>query len=409
MRKIDVKFQFTPGKSMPVGTLAEHERRVWFEYHENFLQSGLQLSPFKLPLKPGLMEHMDRHIGDIPGVFNDSLPDGWGLLLMDRHFRRQGIRLDTLSTLDRLVYLGKRTMGALTYHPPAAPEAPCEAIDLFQLGRNAEAIFEGDERNVLPQLIRMGGSPGGARPKALIGIKGNQIISGEEDLPDGYQHWIVKFSARNDTPYSGPIEYAYSQMAGEAGIDMPETRVFELGSGSARRGYFAVRRFDRQRGNRRLHMHTFANLVHIDFRIPTTDYEDLLKVTFALTQNHRDVLRLFRLMVFNIATNNRDDHAKNFSYLFDHEHNEWALAPAYDLTFCEGPGGEHSTTILGEGRHPTRQHCLELAKRIGIKPNHALEAIDAVNASVTKWKRFADQAGCPRLHRNRIAERLQKI
>ncbi len=409
MKKLEVRFQCAPGECISVGRLAEEGRRVFFEYHADFLKTEIPLSPFMLPLRPGLLEHTDRHIGDLPGLFSDSLPDGWGLLLMDRHFRREGVRLETLSSLDRLAYLGSRAMGALTYHPPSEPEAAGDVIDLFELGSHAEAIFEGNEQEVLPQLMRVGGSPGGARPKALIGVKGNTIISGDAELPDGYEHWLIKFSSKSDASHAGPVEYAYFLMAREAGILVPETRLFEVGKGKAKRRYFAVKRFDRGRGNRRFHVHTFANLVHVDFRIPATDYEDLLRVTQALTRNHQDVLRLYRLMLFNVATHNRDDHAKNFSYLLDHEHKEWSLAPAYDLTFSAGPGGEHSSTILGQGREPTREHCLELASRIGIDKPHALEAIEAVNGAVAQWKHFADTAACPQRHRNELADTIRPL
>jgi serine/threonine-protein kinase HipA len=160
------------------------------------------------------------------------------------------------------------------------------------------------------------------------------------------------------------------------------------------RRYFGVQRFDRADGNRRIHMHTFANLVHANFRIPSTDYADLFKVTQALTHNHADLLRLFRVMLFNIAAHNRDDHAKNFAFTLDDQIGEWSLAPAYDLTHSPGPGDEHTTTILGEGRQPTREHCLKLAAQFGLKPHETGPIIDQVNAAITRWPRFADQASC---------------
>lgn len=396
MRELTVKLQRTPGHSLTVGRLAEQDRRIYFEYDDTFLDTGIELSPFKLPAQPGLIEHPDHAFGPLPGVFDDSLPDGWGLLLMDRHFRRQGIEPATLSPLDRLAYLGTRTMGALTYHSPSREQTDHDdqLIDLFDLGRNAEEVFEGDTAEVLPELMRAGGSPGGARPKVLVGIRGDRIISGEDDLPDGYQHWIVKFTAKADARDAGPVEYAYALMARAAGIDMPPTRLFEVKHGRSVRRYFGVRRFDRADGNRRIHMHTFANLIHANFRIPSTDYADLFKVAQALTRNHADLLRLFRLMLFNIAAHNRDDHAKNFAFTLDDQTGEWSPAPAYDLTHCPGPGGEHTTTILGEGRQPTREHCLKLAAQFGLKPRETSPIIDQVNAATTRWPRFADEASC---------------
>ena len=407
MKRLVVKLQRSPEDTVVVGTLVEQDRRIYFEYSAAFLEGGLELSPFKLPLGPHLIEHTDLAFGPLPGLFDDSLPDGWGLLLMDRHFRRQGIDPAVLSPLDRLSYLGTRTMGALTYHPPADVDRDDRLLDLHELGRNAEEVLAGDAVDVLPQLMRAGGSPGGARPKVLVGLKGEQVVSGEDDLPADYEHWMVKFSAKADVRDAGPIEYAYSLMAQAAGIDMPPTRLIEVKQGRNLRRYFAVRRFDRGPGNQRIHVHTFANLVHVNFRIPSTDYADLLKVTRLLTRSHRDVLRLFRLMVFNVAAHNRDDHAKNFAFLLDDRIGEWSLAPAYDLTYAVGPGGEHTTTLLGEGRDPAREHCLRLAEQAEIKPRDAERILNEVNDAVARWRGFADRACCTKKAASAVALRLR--
>ena len=405
MKKLTVQMRRSPSESIVVGQLAEAERRIYFEYDADVLSRGLQLSPFKLPLRPGLIEHLDRSFGPLPGLFDDSLPDGWGLLLMDRMFRRRGMDPATVSPLDRLSYLGTRTMGALTYHPPAEVEHDDRLIDLHEIGQNAQQIYSGEAVEVLPALMRAGGSPGGARPKVLIGVHGNKIISGEDDLPDGYEHWIVKFSAKADVRDAGPMEFAYLQMARAAGIDVPPARLFRVGKSQA---YFGVQRFDRGPGNKRLHVHTFANLIHANFRIPSTDYADLLKVTSALTRNHRDVLEVFRRMVFNIAAHNRDDHAKNFAFLLN-DGGEWSLSPAYDLGFAPGPGGEHTMTVMGEGIAPTREHVLTLAKQIGVNAKHATEIIDQVNIAVGQWRRFAKEAGCTKKTADLVATNVRKI
>jgi len=411
MRKLAVRLHAAPDRIISVGTLAGYDRRIYFEYEPAFLDTGLQLSPYKLPAKSGLLVHDDLEFGPLPGLFDDSLPDGWGLLLMDRHFRRQGLELASVSPLDRLAWLGTRTMGALTYHPPAH-DADVDAerlVDLFTLGRNAAEVLAGDAVQVLPELLRAGGSPGGARPKVLVGVKGEQLISGEDRLPEGYETWIVKFPAHADAADSGPLEYAYSLMAAAAGIDMPATRLFKVGSGAALRRYFAVRRFDRGPGDRRTHMHTFANLLHINFRLPTTDYADLLRVTRALTRNHQDSCRLFRRMAFNVAACNRDDHAKNFAYLLDAGAGEWSLSPAYDLTFSTGPGGEHTSTVLGEGRAPTRLHCLALAEKTGLRVRVADRILDEVNEAVAGWRDFADQACVPRRLASEVGRRIAAL
>ena len=409
MKKLTVRLRRTPDDVLTVGTLAEQDRRIYFEYAPAFLDTGLQLSPFKLSLRPGLIDHTEVSFGPLPGLFDDSLPDGWGLLLMDRHFRSEGVEPNTLSPLDRLAWLGTRTMGALTYHPPADVKRDDRVLDLYQLGRNAERVLAGDATKVLPELMRAGGSPGGARPKVLVGISGNRVISGEDDLPGEFGHWMVKFAAKADVRDAGPVEYGYSLMARAAGIEMPPTRLFEVKQGRRVRRYFGVARFDRSTYNRRTHVHTFANLIHANFRIPATDYADLFKVTRSLTRNHSDVLRLFRLMVFNVATHNRDDHAKNFAFLFDDRTGEWSLSPAYDLTHSPGPGGEHTTTLLGEGRNPTIRHCLKLAEQAGVSSREARPIIGEVNDAVEKWRRFAERAMCPKRRAADISKAIRPL
>lgn len=390
---------------MTVGQLAETDRRIYFEFDGEFLQRNLQLSPFRLPLRPGLIEHEDRRFGPLPGLIDDSLPDGWGLLLMDRLFHRRGMDPAAVSPLDRLSYLGTRTMGALTYHPPTEIERDELLIDLYKVGINAQQIYSGQAVDVLPELMRAGGSPGGARPKVLVGIKGNQVISGEDDLPDGFEHWIVKFCAKADVGSAGPVEFSYAAMARKAGIDIPETRLLKAGTNTF---YFGVRRFDRGPGNTRVHVQTFGNLIHANFRIPSKDYADLMKVTSALTRNYRDLLRVFRRMVFNIAAHNRDDHAKNFTFMMN-EIGEWSLSPAYDVGFATGPGGEHTMTVAGEGRAPTRDHVRQLAKQFEIKSRDATGIIDQVNAAVAEWPRLAGEAGCAKKTIRTIGAQIQPV
>jgi serine/threonine-protein kinase HipA len=381
---------------------------VYFEYDPGFLSTGLNLSPFRLPFEPGLFEHRDREFGPLPGVFDDSLPDGWGRLLMDGHFRSLDLNVAEVSSLGRLAWLGTQTMGALTYHPPAEREQLDESVfDLHNLARQSQQVLAGTAKDALPQLLRAGGSPGGARPKVLVGYNAaaDVIVSGEDDLPDGFEHWIVKFPATSDPSDVGAIEYAYSLMASAAGIDMPPTRLFETPAGKR---FFGVRRFDRQ-GNRRFHIHTFGNLIHADFRIPSADYADLLKATSLLTRNHQDVLRAFRRMVFNVMAYNRDDHVKNFAFLLDDATGDWSLSPAYDLLYAPGPGGEHSMTLAGEGRAPGRPHIRQLAGQADIAGRDADRIIEEVQAAVAEWKRNATRAGVSAGTIREIARRLPRL
>lgn len=388
MNKLWVLLQYTPEERRLVGQLAESQGRIFFEYDPEFLRDPLWLSPFKLPPASGLREHTDRAFGPLFGLFDDSLPDGWGLLLMDRAFRRAGRDPHGVGILERLAYLGSETMGALVYEPAMPLEDELnESFDLGRLARESFQVLDGDVDTALPLLQRVGGSPGGARPKVLVGVQGDRLVSGHGELAEGFAPWIVKFPGRQDGLDAGPIEFAYSRMAAAAGIVMPETRLFEAGS----ERFFGALRFDRL-GHRRVHTHTLGNLIHSNFRVPSCDYADLLKVVRILTKNHQDLLQAFRLMVFNVLTHNRDDHVKNVSFCLD-ESGDWRLAPAYDLTFAPGPGGEHSMTIQGHGNAPGKNELWAVGRGEGLKDKEMASMYAEVRAAVEKWPALADEVG----------------
>lgn len=385
MRKLEVRLDWGDEQVL-VGTLAEQERVIYFEYDSAFIARALPISPFKLPVQPGVFEHREREFGNVFGVFNDSLPDGWGLLLMDREFRKRGHDPAGLSILDRLAYIGTRGMGALTYHPPAAhDDEGALQIDLDELAHQAERVLEGSAEEILPALRIAGGSPGGARPKVLVGVsEDGHLISGTSDLPEGYRHFIVKFPSSEDVPDIGAVEATYALMAREAGIDVPTTRLFETGDGGC---YFGAERFDRP-GTLRLHMHTLSGLFHASHRIPSMEYEGLLKATMALTKDRRQMEEAFRRMAFNVFAHNRDDHVKNFSYLMDRS-GEWSFAPAYDIVYSQGPGGEHTMAVGGEAARPTGRDMLRVAEDCDVASRRAREIIQQVRDVVNQWPRFA--------------------
>lgn len=404
MRKLQVHLTWSPDEAQLVGHLAERGRRVFFEYDPAFLQDPVWLSPFKVPPQAGLLEHVDRDFGPIFGLFDDSLPDGWGLLLMDRYFQSLDKTLAEVSVLDRLAFLGTRTMGALTYHPPTSPATEGRRdLDLHEMARASEQVLSGSSRELLPRLLRAGGSPGGARPKVLVGVCGDEILSGEEDLPSGFEHWMVKFGGPEDLADVGAVEMAYSRMAREAGIDMPKTRLFET---SQRGRFFGVKRFDREH-NRRFHMHTFGNLIHSNYRLPSCDYLQLLKTTKILTRDHQQVQTCFRRMVFNVLAHNRDDHVKNFAFRLA-KGGEWELSPAYDLVPAPGPGGEHSMTIDGEGSRPTWAHMLKVAAAAGVSKEESRTVRDEVIAGVENWSEHAEDVGVSLASRRTVEVAIQK-
>ena len=371
-----------------VGTLAQKNRKIYFEYDKDFLKTGLEISPYKLPLKEGLHMCKDSPFDEgLWGVFNDSLPDGWGRLLMDRHLARLGMNPASLTSLDRLTYVGSHAMGALSYEPEVEVDGSVTSeILLDDLARHSQEVLEGSSEELVDELLVLNGSSAGARPKVLVQMSDNhkEIIHARQKLKEGFSHWMVKFASALDVGEVGAIEYAYSLMAKAAGLDMPQTALIE-----GKRGrYFAVKRFDRL-GDTPVHMHSVAGLVHSDFRYPTLDYDDLLSLSLHLTKNMQEVEKVFRLAVFNLFTHNRDDHAKNFSFLMD-EKGVWRFAPAYDITLSQGPGGEHSTMYLAEGKNPTREHLVKLGKKHGLKKS--VHIIEEVALAVQQWEQFADMS-----------------
>ncbi len=386
-----------------VGRLAIRDRQVYFEYDPKFISRGLDISPLNLPLKPG-MRSFDNHLFDgLPGVFNDSLPDGWGRLLFDRFARSQGALPAELSPLDRLAHVGQHGMGALVYQPDHSTSQVREAIYLDLLAQRAMEVLNGAPDNVLADLIALNGSSAGARPKALLGVSNQKdhIIHGVYDLPSGYTPWLVKFPNTQDGADAGAIEYVYALMAKEAGITMPQVYLFASQRGA---GYFAAERFDRD-GEERIHMHTACGLLHSDFRTPSLDYEDLAALTGMLTRDVREVEQLYRLAVFNVLAHNRDDHSKNFSYLMDRR-GQWRLSPAYDLTFSFGPHGEQSTMVMGEGRRPGTQHLLTLGAEALIPVPRAKEIIERTRSSLARWPELANTYGVSKVNIKLIGDKI---
>lgn len=387
----------------PVGRLAIRDRIIYFEYDDAFIQQGIEISPLRLPLQRGLIELPQRPFEGLAGVFSDSLPDGWGRLLFDRLLRSQGMLPGDISPLDRLANVGLSGMGALVYEPDNSPSDNQEHIDLDHLALQTEEVMQGTSEEVIKELLALNGSSAGARPKALIAVSDDrkQLTYGARKPAQGFESWLVKFSNSQDGQDAGAIEYVYALMAKEAGVMMPDVHLFPSQKGA---GYFAVKRFDRD-GNKRLHMHTASGLLHSDFRTPSLDYEDLLNLTGALTKDIREVEKMYRLAVFNILAHNRDDHAKNFSFLMD-ENGTWKLAPAYDLTFSSGPNGEQSTMVMGEGRNPKISHLVKLGFDAKLSKKLIDEIIDQTKSALEQWTDLAKNHYVTRVNTEFIAQTI---
>ena len=388
---------------IPVGRLATRNHHIYFEYHDTFINLKFNISPIKLPLETGLQTFNPGLFEGLPGVFNDSLPDGWGRLLLDRFLRSKNILPSEFYPLDRLAHVGLSGLGALIYEPDYSEDISDDEINLDVLAKQTQEVMDGEADDVLHELIALNGSSAGARPKALIGVSHDRkhIILGKHELPESHEHWIVKFAHSTDGADAGAIEFVYSLMAKEAGIEMTESHLFPASKGA---GFFATQRFDRS-NNKRLHMHTASGLLHSDFRTPSLDYEDLLALTEVLTKDVREVEKMFRLAVFNILSHNRDDHGKNFSFLMD-SFGQWKLAPAYDLTFSSGPGGHQSTMVMGEGQNPSTEHLIKLGMETNLNRSQINNIIEQTKHALDQWETLSKNHGVSKANIKLIKSRL---
>jgi serine/threonine-protein kinase HipA len=399
VEQVAVFYEPAPDRRKRVGRLALKRRQILFEYDASFLGSKLELSPLHLRLTPDVVVGPAVFEG-LMGVFEDSLPDGWGRLLIDRRAAELGLSGGSLTPLDRLTVVGARAMGALVYEPELALDDPA-AVKLSELAKQADLVMREAGGADLERLIALGGSPKGARPKVLIQLAPDGSVQfGAKAIQPGCTAWLVKFPARDDDPHSAALEHAYCLMAKAAGIDVPETRL--LGKTKRSPGFFAIERFDRE-GATRIHTHTLGGLLQLPHGYTALDYRDLLQVTRELTRSEAAVAEMFRRACFNVFAHNRDDHSRNFAFLMN-EQGTWRPSPAYDLTFAQGPGGEHTMLVAGEGLAPGSSHLTAVAAQAGLK--HASKIIDEARAAIARFKRFADKAEVPARLRDRTAKAL---
>ena len=352
-----------------VGTLAmTADHKVAFQYDDEWLENGFSISPFSLPLKKQVFVPQKDYFDGLFGVFADSLPDNWGRVLLNRLLRSHKQNPDELTVLNRLAIVGKSGMGALTYYPENSFSEQQKPVNLDELAEECDKILNTEYSDKLDELYYLGGTSGGARPKIMTTVDGKD--------------WIIKFPAHVDRKDAGKMEYDYSCCARQCGITMSETRLFPS---DKCKGYFGIRRFDREADGKRAHMLTAAALLELDFEQPSLDYHSLMKLTKILTRdNKEDVENMFRRMCFNVFAHNRDDHSKNFTYLYDEINDQWRLSPAYDLTYSNTYYGEHTTTIDGNGRNPGRKELLAVGSAAGMRKNNCERIIDTIQACVSQ-------------------------
>jgi serine/threonine-protein kinase HipA len=362
------------GERYELGLLADDGRDLLFEYLPQAIKRGLELSPLNLPLRAEAYDNFPEHQLRLPGLISDALPDGWGMLLMDRLFRKQGRNLAEISPLDRLAFIGHQAMGALVFEPADRDPLTTKEVQLLDLAQEVSHVMNDDSEALLRELALMGGSPHGVRPKVLVNFdrKSNRMSTSESGVGTPM---LVKFPAQDEHKEVCAIEAMYGRIASASGIRVPVSEYFDLKQNLSACG---IERFDRLE-DRRIPMHTAAGAAHVNFRIPQLDYVALLRLTKFMTRDTREVLQAFERCVFNVVFNNRDDHSKNFSFLMDQD-GRWMFSPAYDLTFSEGPRGEHQMDICGEARAPARRHLLQLASKTDIADQTAVETIDRITA-----------------------------
>lgn len=368
---LSVKFQ-----GSLVGTLASMgDGKVAFEYADSWLENGFAISPFSLPLEKKVFIPTKSYFGGLFGVFADSLPDAWGNILVNRVIKKNGLRLDRITMLDRLAIVGNSGMGALTYEPEYRMNQEICDWDLDGIAEECKKVLQTEYTDALDTLFKLGGTSGGARPK---------IMTEWEN-----QDWIIKFPAHIDNEDAGLMEYEYSVCAKKCGITMMETKLFPSQKCG---GYFGTVRFDRERVTaqsgtvqvHRKHMLTAAALLELDYQQPCMDYHVLMKLTKILTKdNQSDIENMYRRMCFNVFAHNRDDHAKNFTFLYDEANDSWRLSPAYDMTYSNTYYGEHTTSVDGNGINPGKKELIAVGQAANMNRKKCEQIADEISTIVT--------------------------
>ena len=419
------------GKTIGAVLLQDGDDVASFEYDAAFAQSGIQVAPLVMPLSrrvhrfPALSR---TTFHGLPGLLADSLPDKFGNALIDAWLASRGRQADFFNAIERLCYTGERGMGALEFAPATGPAAKqTTGIEVSQLvalaskvlthRNNLQASFAAQgSADALSDILRVGTSAGGARAKAVIAWnrKTNEVRSGQVKAGKDFEYWLLKFdgvSGNKDKELDDPkgyglIEYAYYLMARECGIDMSECRLFKEHG----RSHFMTRRFDRFAGGEKLHMQSLSALAHYDFNMAGAySYEQALLVMRQLQLPMQAIEQQFRRMAFNIVARNQDDHVKNIAFLMN-KAGEWSLSPAFDMTYSFNPSGawtaSHQMTMNGKRDNFTLDDFNACAKKASMKRGRAAKIVSEVQATVSKWKSFAEQAGLPDGVRQKIQRTL---
>ncbi len=378
-----------------------------FEYDPKFSLEKWDLAPLKMSEKgriysfPQLREN--ETFKGLPGLLADALPDRYGKELINAWLARQGRPDNSLNPVELLCFIGKRGMGALEFEPVISKESGSYEVELSDLIEVTKALLEKKENiqiqtsgkmdDVMMDILKMGTSAGGARPKAIIAYneKTGQIKSGQSLADDGFEHWLIKFDEISDVQFGpskgyGKIEMAYYKMATDFGIDMMESRLIEENN----RVHFMTKRFDRKDGNK-IHSQTLCAIQHYDYaNITSYSYEQVFQTMRQLKLNYAEAEQMFKRMVFNVISRNCDDHTKNFAFLMDKK-GQWKLSPAYDICFAYRPGSEwvsqHNLSINGKRKDFIREDLLKIADQNSIR--YPDKMINDCISIVKKWPHYA--------------------
>ena len=400
-----------------------------FEYDSAFRRNGIELAPLTMPLSLGnrpfsFPTNRTECFKGLPGLIADALPDKFGNQIITEWFMRQGLPVGEITPLERLCYVGQRAMGALEFEPSKSSALLNESTEIYidELTRLAEDIFTKreafqermfQEDKTILDILRVGTSAGGAKPKAIIAYneQTNEVRSGQVKAPDGFGYWLLKFDGVTYSEHDsitvnpkgiGNVEYAYYKMAQACGIEMAECRLLTENSNH----HFMTRRFDRTDSGNKIHMQTVAGLAHLD-RDQRHSYEEVFGIIRKMNLPMEASLQLFRRMVFNVVARNNDDHTKNFSFLMDQQ-GRWKLAPAYDICYSYKPGGrwigQHQLSLNGKQDGFTRLDLSTVGERMGIR--RCGEIIDEVTHAVSKWRSIAQDCGVRESHINEIEKNL---
>ncbi len=404
-----------------------------FEYDPAFRQLGWELAPLKMPvtgsrsqyafpeLRKDKNSELDTFRG-LPGLLADALPDKYGNQLINLWLAQQGRPQESMNPVEMLCFIGTRGMGAMEFEPPVLKEyiRPF-SIEIDSLVATARKILsrreafaanlKKDEEQALLEILKIGTSAGGARPKAVIAWneKTGEVRSGQTKALKGFEHWLIKLDGVSEVQLGashgyGRVEMAYYNMAKACGIEMMPSRLLEENG----RAHFMTRRFDREAGDVKHHVQTFCALKHFDYnQVTSFSYEQLFQCMRELKLTYADAEQMFRRMVFNVVARNCDDHTKNFSFLL-RQGGKWELAPAYDLCHAYRPGSEwvsqHALSINGKRKDITKADLMVIGESIRLKK--ASDIIDEINETVNTWKKYADEIQVATRLRDEIGKTL---